>query len=97
MSKERLEDIKKRFNNTLFSLARKNGKIQPYDDLMFLFEQAERVQELEEDREYLQGVINNASKRMRFLKIENETLSAHWNDAQKEILVLKNKLECDGK
>ena len=97
MSKERLEEIIKQYSAHFIVTGRSIGKSQFRDNLNWLIQQAERVQELEQDREYLQGVINNASKRMQLLIAENETLSAQWNDAQKEILVLNNKLECEDK
>lgn len=42
MSKKRLEEIKFKFNNTIDVML-----YMPYEDVKFLIEQAERVQELE--------------------------------------------------
>src|SRR5690625_2229229 len=47
MSKERLEGIKKRLSAPFLKLGRMSGKTQLFNDLQWLIEQAERVQELE--------------------------------------------------
>ena len=44
--KERLEDIKLKFNNTIDTIL-----YVPYEDVKFLIELAERVEELEEERD----------------------------------------------
>lgn len=46
MNKERLEEIKFKFNNTIDVML-----YVPYEDVKFLIEQAERVPELEEEME----------------------------------------------
>ena len=49
MSKERLEGIKKRLSAPFLKLGRMSGKTQLFNDLQWLIEQAERVQELEKE------------------------------------------------
>lgn len=78
MSKESLSEIKKMDWGNL-----KPSQLVVVDFLI------KRVQELEK----LQSESKmNLWARVGNLRAINETLSAHWNDAQKEILVLKNKL-----
>lgn len=48
MSQKELENIYKRLENTIIKLGRQNGKTQAVKDLIYLFEQVKRVEELED-------------------------------------------------
>lgn len=93
MSKERLEDAK-------FLIDYEKRKIPPelYDCIDFLIEQAERVQELEQEKEeWLRGRFMSVKHSISFkeLEQENEILRAANDDLNKELRILKNCKEVD--
>ena len=96
MNKKELESIYNRLESTIIKLGRQNGKTQAVKDLIYLFEQVERVQELEADN-YNMGVEleklykQNKCYREALLKIDDFDieLGDMREDLQEKLLQIK--------
>jgi hypothetical protein len=64
--KERLESIKKQFQNTIIKLGRNNGKIQFINDFDWLLKQAEKLSRLE------QSFMSDEYKTIDYLRLSAE-------------------------
>lgn len=62
MSQKELENIYKRLENTIIKLGRQNGKNQFAKDLIYLFEQAELSQDLQEQNKRYREEIEQVYK-----------------------------------